>query len=560
VKLMVFGTTHKVKSHRLGRRRKKGGSRMVVAPWIVITLVCVLVASGLTWGFVALMRSGCSGEIWRVNIAVAPSLFGTLEDAAQEWEATQPEASTGQCVGAEIREVSARDAQAGMSTNWEEKTLGPRPIAWVPDSQAWASYLASSEATAGIVASADPLVLGQASSVLAVPDSKAAELGWTGGEPPTWADVVAAAQNGDITIAAANPRRSTEGLVAMLNAAGDGAGGLSAEAMAAWKTATGTGALAADADELLAAYAEAPDPTRVMTALDYQVEDFNAENDPADPLVAITPVKTSVSAVATYLVLGGGWVSESDAAIAEQFGSFLRGKVESGAFEDPELGPVDDPAAALAQTTTEAVGEAVNAWRVGREELHVLFLVDRSSSTESETVSYNGDDLTAGDAAVQTAIATVQAMESNSRAGLWEYGVGAGEDAPYREVADLAELSDDHRETLETDLYDVSDDSYDGGSPLYDTLVAARDYMNGHATDGALSVIVVLTNSSRDEVSEGSAADTAAALTEQGGSTVVYTVGFGETDPENLTTLAAATGGSYVQAPSEGDVLDAIGG
>jgi Ca-activated chloride channel homolog len=560
VKLMVFGTTHKVKSHRLGRRRKKGGSRMIVAPWIVITLVCVLVASGLTWGFVALMRSGCNGPVYRVTVAVAPSLFGTLEDAAQAWEATQPEASTGQCIGAQIREVTARDAQAGMSTNWDEKTLGKLPIAWVPDSQAWASYLAYSEATAGIVASADPLVLGQASSVLAVPESKATELGWVGGEPPTWAQVVTAAQEGDITLAAANPRRSTEGFVAMLNAAGDGAGGLSTEAMAAWKTATGTGALAADADELLNAYADSGDATRVMTALDYQVEDFNNEHAPADPLVAVTPAGTSVSAVATYLVLGGGWVSESDARIAEAFGSYLRGQVESGAFEDPELQPVDDPAAALAQTSTEAVGEAVKAWQVGREELHVLFLVDRSSSTGTETVSYNGEDLTAGDAAVQTAIATVDSMESNYRAGLWEYGVGAGEDAPYREVTDLAELSDGNRETLETDLYDVSGDSYDGGSPLYDTLVAARDYMNGQATDGALSVIVVLTNSSRDDVSEGSADDTAAALTEQGGSTVVYTVGFGDTDPDHLTTLAAATGGSYIPAPSEGGVLDAIGG
>jgi Ca-activated chloride channel homolog len=560
VKLMVFGTTHKVKSHRLGRRRKKGGSRMVVAPWIIITLVCVLVASGLTWGFVTLLRSGCSGPIWRVTVAVAPSLVGTVEDAAQAWEATQPEASTGQCIGAEIREVSARDAQQGMSTNWNEKTLGARPIAWVPDSQAWASYLAYSEATAGIVASADPLVLGQASSVLAVPESKATALGWVGGEPPTWAAVLAAAQEGDITLAAANPRQSTEGFVAMLNAAGDGAGGLSADAMAAWKAATGSGALATDAEELLDAYTESGDATRVMTALDYQVQDYNDENAPADPLVAVTPADTTVSAVATYMVLGGGWVSDSDAAIAEEFGTFLRGQVESGAFEDPEVQPVDDPAAALAETSTEAVGEAVKAWQVGREVLQVLFLVDRSASTGAETVTYNGDDLTAGDAAVQTAIATVQAMDPTYRVGLWEYGVGAGDDAPYREVTGLTELSDANRESLETDLYDVSGDSFEGGSPLYDTLVAASSYMNGQAADGALNVIVVLTNSSRDEVSEGSAEDTAAAITAQGGSTVVYTVGFGDTDPEHLTTLATATGGSFVQAPSEGGVLDAIDG
>jgi hypothetical protein len=555
VKLMVFGTTHKVRSHRLGRRRKKGGNRMVVAPWIVITLVCVVVASGLTWGFVALLRSGCSGQVYRVSVAAAPSLAGSLQDAAQEWEATGPEASTGQCIGAEIREVPAGEASRAISGDWDVVTLGKRPIAWVPDSQAWASWLASNETTAGYVTS-DPLVLGQAASVLAVPASKAAELGWDTAAP-TWAQVLTAAQEGTITLAAANPRTSTEGLVAMLNATGDGSGTFSAATMDAWKAAIGATALADSADEQLAAYIDAPDPSRVVTALDYQVEDFNLDNAPPDPLVAVTPSDSSVSAVATYLVLGGGWVSDSDAAIAEAFGDYLKGEVDSGGFEDAELAPVDDPEAALAQTTPEVVGETVRTWQVGREDLHVLFLVDRSSTTDQETVAYDGEDLTAGDAAVQTAIATIRAMESTYRVGVWEYGVGAGEDEPYREVSGLTELSGDGRGNLETDLYDVSENHYDGGSPLYDTLVAASEYMNGQAADGALPVIVVLTNASQDEVSEGNAEATAAQLE---GSTVVYTVGFGQTDPVNLTILAEATGGAYVDAPDEGDVLAAIGG
>ncbi|MDN3243531.1 vWA domain-containing protein [Glycomyces tritici] len=552
---MVFGTTHKVRSHRLGRRRKKGGNRMVVAPWIVITLVCVVIASGLTWGFVALLRSGCDGPIYRVSVAAAPSLAGSLQDAAQAWEATSPEASTGQCIGAEIREVPAAEASRAISGDWDVKTLGKRPIAWVPDSQAWASWLASNETTAGYVTS-DPLVLGQAASVLAVPASKAAELGWETA-PPTWSEVLTAAQDGTITLAAANPRTSTEGLVAMLNATGDGSGTFSAETMDTWKAAIGATALADGAGEHLAAYIDAPDPSRVVTALDYQVEDFNLDNAPADPLVAVTPSDSRVSAVATYLVLGGGWVSDSDAAIAEAFGDYLKGEVGSGGFEDSELAPVDDPEAALAQTTPEVVGEAVRTWQVGREDLHVLFLVDRSSTTDEETVAYDGKDLTAGDAAAQTAIATVQAMESTYRVGVWEYGVGAGEDEPYREVSGLTELSADGRGNLETDLYDVSENHYDGGSPLYDTLVAASEYMNGQAADGALPVIVVLTNASKDEVSEGSAEATAEQLA---GPAVVYTVGFGQIDPVNLTTLAEATGGAYIDAPDEGDLLASIGG
>ncbi|MEV3936178.1 VWA domain-containing protein [Glycomyces sp. NPDC049804] len=556
---MVFGTTHKVRSHRLGRRRKKGGNRMVVAPWIVITLVCVLVAAGLTWGFVALMRAGCSGEVYRVTIAAAPSVAGTLEDAVQAWEATQPEASTGQCIGASVREVAPDAASRGMSGVWDEKSLGPRPIAWAPDSQAWSAWLASNETTAGIVA-AEPIVLGQATSVLAVPESKAAELGWVGGEPPAWADVLDAVEGGSISLAAANPRTSTEGFVAMLNASGDGSGGFSEEAMAAWKGATGSGALVDGAREPLAAYAEAPDPTRVVTALDYQVEEFNAENAPADPLVPITPAGSSVSAVAIYQVLSvveGGWVSESDASIAEAFGAYLEDAVASGEFDDADLQAVDDPAAALAATSPEAVGQAVRTWQVGREDLHVLFLVDRSASSENETVTYGGEDLNAGDAAVQTAIATVEEMASTYRVGVWEYGVGAGDGEPYRQVTGLTELSDEGRETVETDLYDVSGNSYDGGAPLYDTLLAASAFMNGEAADGAVSVIVVLTNSSKDDVSAGTAEETAGQLE---GPTVVYTVGFGDTDPQQLTTLATATGGAFIQAPDDGGVLAAIGG
>lgn len=556
---MVFGTTHKVRSHRLGRRRKKGGNRMVVAPWIVITLVCVLVAAGLTWGFVALMRAGCSGTVYRVTVAAAPSMVSALEDAAQEWEATQPEASNGQCIGAEIREVRADEASRAMSGNWEVKDLGPRPIAWVPDSQAWASWLASDETTAEYV-SADPLVLGQASSVLAVPESKAAELGWDGEQPPAWADVLTAAQDGKVNLAAANPRTSTEGLVAMLNATGDGAGGFSADAMAAWNAAIDGGTVLDDADLQLEAYTASADPTQVITALDYQIEEFNAETAPADPLLPITPGGPSVSAVATYLVLGGGWVSKSDAAIAEAFGTHLKTAVDAGAFEGPELQSVDDPQIALAPTTPETVGATVKSWQVGRENLHVLFLVDRSSDSDSETVEYGGEPLTAGDAAVRAAVDTVKGMESTYRAGLWEYGVGADGDEPYREVTKMAELSDDGRDGLIQALLDVSENSYEGGAPLYDTLLAAYAYMNGQSADGALNVIVVLTNSSQDDVSEGTAAETAAAITGLGGSTAVYTVGFGEIDPENLTTLATATGGAYIEAPADDGVLDAIGG
>ncbi|MEU6249031.1 hypothetical protein [Glycomyces sp. NPDC047010] len=555
---MVFGIEHKVKSHRTGRRRKKGGQKMPVAPWIVITLVSVLVASGLTWGFVALLRSGCSGEVYRVTVAAAPSVFGSLGDAAQEWEREQPELN-GECVGVEVTEVSAADASRGITGSWNAMSFGKRPIAWAPDAQVWASWMTSSEATAGYVSS-EPVALGEAGSVLAVAESTATDLGWIGGEPPTWADVVSAATAGDISLAAANPRSSTEGLVALLNASSDGAGGFSQAASDAYAAAIEAGSSAADGEGLKNAYIEAADASQVMTMLDYQVEDFNSTSDSEDPLVPVTPSGSTVSAVASYMVLGGAaWVSATDAQIAEDFGEYVSGQVSSGAFTDPELKPIDDAGAALGQATPEAVGAAVRAWQSGAQDLNVMFLLDWSSAVMEENVEYEGDTVEAGIAAVRVAIDMIDEMEPTWRAGLWEYGVGAGEDVNWRSVSEGAEMSGDAKSGLTQTLYDLSEEAvFEGGAPLYDSLVAAYTDMNANLVDGAANVIVVLTNSGEDTASLPTVGETADALAAMAGSATVYTVGFGAANAENLTQLAEATGGEYIAAPSEGGVLGAI--
>lgn len=556
---MVFGIEHKVKSHRTGRRRKKAGQQRLVAPWIVITLVSVLVASGLTWGFVALLRSGCSGDVYRVTVAAAPSVAGSLSDAALAWEREQPDLD-GECVGVRVQEVSSADASRGIAVTWDEMQFGPRPIAWAPDAQAWASWLTSGEATAGYVSS-DPVVLGEAGSVLAVAESTATSLGWLGGEPPSWQAVVEAAQAGTINLAAANPRSSTEGLVALLNASSDGAGGFSQEALEAYAAAIEAGSSAEDGDALQDAYVSAADPLQVMTLLDYQVEEFNAESDAVDPLVPVTPSGSSVSAVASYLVLGGaGWVSASDARIAEMFGEYVSSSVAAGAFEGSELSSVDDAAAALGQTTPETVGAAVRAWQSGAQDLNVLFLLDWSSATEEETVEYEGETVEAGIAAVRMAIGMVGEMEPTWRAGLWEYGVDAGgEGVPWRAVTEGAEMSEEGKTALTDALYDLSETArYEGGSPLYDSLVAAYGDLSEHLVPDAKNVVVVLTNSGEDAESVPTVEETADALEAMGSAAEVYTVGFGSANVENLTRLAAAGGGEYVPAPSEGGILGMI--
>ncbi|WP_026925159.1 vWA domain-containing protein [Glycomyces arizonensis] len=564
---MVFGHTRAVKSHRTGRRRKKGGSKLPVAPWILFTLVSVLVASALTAGFVTLLRAGCGGDgTYRVPVAVAPNVFSTMEDLAREWETQDPEVD-GNCVGVEIHEVAAVDASRGFTGEWDTVSLGPRPIAWVPDSAVWPQWVTGTEVTADYFPS-DPVVLGQSKTVLAVPEPVAEDLGWIGGQPPSWSEVLSASESGEVTIAAANPRTSTEGLQSMLNAVGDGSGGVDAAAMGRYSDALDAGRVGESAEALFSEYLESDDPAsfaNVFTALDYQVEDFNASSGLDYQMVPITPSGAALNATYAYMVLGAGWVSGSDAAIAGMFGDFLRGGAASAALADAGLAPGPE-AEAEGAISGETVRDAVRQWQEMRRDVHLLIVVDRSEVGGSETVEYEGETVSAALAEIRLALALVDELGSTSRAGLWEFGVGAGEDqAPWRAVTESAEMSSEQREALTNGLYGMDERGlYGGGSPLFDTVAAAYDYMGEHAVEGASNVVVVLTNDGTDSVSAPTIEQTQEALAEaaagQAVPVSVYTVGFGSASVENLAAIAEATQGAYVEAPASGGVLEQLRG
>ncbi|HEU5126591.1 MAG TPA: hypothetical protein VFU12_01275 [Glycomyces sp.] len=564
---MVFGHTRAVKSHRTGRRRRKGGSKLPVAPWILITLVSVLVASVLTAGFVTLLRAGCGGGMYRVPVAVAPQLFSAVKDLAREWESQGPEMD-GNCVGVEVYEVAAAEASRGLSGEWDTVSLGPRPIAWVPDSEVWPQWVTGTEVTADYFSS-EPVVLGRSSTVLAVPEPTAEELGWLGGQPPSWDAVLSAAESGAVRVAAANPRASTEGLQSMLNAVSDGAGGVDAEAMARYSAVLDTGRVGESAAALFGEYAASEDPgafADVFTALDYQVEDFNEDSGLEHRMVPITPAGADLHAVSSYLVLGAGWVSDSDAAIAGMFGDFLGSGAAAGAVAEAGLAAADAGAAASV-VTGETVRDAVRQWQGMRRDLHLLIVVDRSVGGESETVEYGGETVSAAIAEIRAAIALAGELGSTSQAGVWEFGVGADPDAGvhWRSVTELGEMSGDHAEGLVQDLYGLSERAlYEGGSPLFDTVTAAYEYMGDHAVAGADNVVVVLTNDGTDSVSAPTVEQTQAALAEAAAVQAVpvslYTVGFGSADAGNLSALAEATQGAYVAAPEAGGLLELLRG
>ncbi|WP_460497446.1 vWA domain-containing protein [Glycomyces tarimensis] len=552
-----------MKSHRTGRRRKKGGSKLPVAPWIFITLVCVLVASALTAGFVTLLRAGCGGDVYKVQVAAAGNIAGSLEDLAREWEAQEPEVD-GRCVGVNIQDVPAVEASRGLTGEWDTVSHGRRPIAWVPDSDVWPEWVTGTEVTADYFSS-DPVLLGESKTVLAVPEPRAQELGWLGGQPPSWSAILDAALAEDVRLAAVNPRTSTEGLHSMLNAVSDGAGGVSSEAMTRYSEALNLGQVADSADELFSAYLEAEDPAAfadVFTALDYQVEEFNEESELDHQMVPITPSGSELNAVYPYVVLdGAGWVSPSDARIASMFGGFLQTAASLSAFEDAGISPVEAGAEVERVITGETVRDAMRRWYELRQDWNVLIVVDRSSFAAGELVEYGGETVEASVAAIRLAVAFVGELGSGSRAGLAEFGVGAGDEGPLRVVSEPAEMSSDNKESLTGALYSISEHApYEGGSPLFDTVTAAYAYMSEHAIEGADNAIVVLTNGGSDSESLPTIEETEQALSDAAvqSSVSVYTVGFGNANTDYLQRIATAANGSYLDAPSSGGLMGAL--
>ncbi|WP_198586817.1 vWA domain-containing protein [Glycomyces xiaoerkulensis] len=528
----------------------------------MITLVCVLVASGLTTGFVLLLRAGCGGDTHRVSVAAAENIAGTLEDLALEWERGNPELD-GQCVGVEVNPVGAVEASQNLTGDWSTVSVGPLPIAWVPDSDVWPEWVSGTEVTADYFSS-EPVVLGESKSVLAVPEPTAAELGWLGGQPPSWSEVLEAAEAGSVTLAGADPRASTEGLQAMLNAVSDGAGGVDGEAMRRYGAAVDAGRWGDSARQLFSEALDSDDPlgfADVYTALDYQVEAVNASSDLDFQFVPVTPGGAELDAVYPYLVLdGAGWVSASDASIARMFGEYLQSSEALSQFEGAGISPVEPGVSSAGAITGETVREAVWQWRSMRRDLHVLMVVDRSASVGSESVEYGGESVSAGDAAIRAAVSLLYEFEDSARVGLWEFGVGAGSEDHWREVVEPAELSGDERVGLEDQLWALSQNSlYPGGSPLFDTVMDAHEFMSERAGDGGGEyAVVVLTNGGVDTVSAPTIEETAETLAERPGSVRVHTVGFGSADAGNLSAIAEATGGSYIEAAVSEDLVEVL--
>jgi Ca-activated chloride channel family protein len=229
---------------------------------------------------------------------------------------------------------------------------------------------------------------------------------------------------------------------------------------------------------------------------------------PKEKLVAVYPSEGSMWSDNPVTVLNSSWVDGEKKAAGEAFAAFLQTKPAQEVLPDFGFRPLDasvplgdkftpangidpaQPAVTLPQPDASVVSAAIDQWEQIRKPSAVLELVDISGSMEDGI----GDGRSKLDGAIQGVQSTVGHFRSTDEIGVWAFTTGISSDlgesiVPVREFSALGA----DKENLQNSVEDLKNASK-GGTPLYDAISSAYDYMQDHAEPGRINAIVVLTD------------------------------------------------------------------
>jgi len=555
----------------------------------------------------------CTGtDVTRLTISSSPEKAGVLAQVANDYSGRTV---AGRCVDVVVEAKSSGTAMQALAKGWNEAVDGPRPDVWTPAASGWVNLLRqrlSGTDHPSIIGDGEMPSVANAPLVIAMPKPMAEALGWPG-KSIGWGDLAALATDpqgwakyghpewGRFKLGKTNPNISTSGLNATVGAY-FAATGTSSDLTAADIDKPEVRTFVRGVEQSIVHYGDntltfltnllaADDRGAAMSYISaVAVEESsvvgynqgNPTNDPASsgqhgrprvPIVAIYPGDGTLNSDHPYTVLT--WADDLRKQVASDFLNYLRGADAQRKFLDLGFRGFDNKTGPLATTDNGVQADAkinlirppsppvldklLGSWSELRKKANVLLVVDVSGSM-SQPVGGTGKSRM--DLAKQAAISSLPQFNDSDQVGLWSFSTYLNGEKDYQELVPIGPMSAqinaaNRRDELTARLGGLVPG---GGTGLYDTSLAAYQYLKQHLAADAINAVVVLTDG-RNEDSGGIDLDNlvAALQAESGSETVrLFTIAYGsDADHDVLRRIAQATQAAAYDS-SKPDTIDQV--
>lgn len=603
--------------HRPAGRRSTGRSIFLVALIMVVALV------GAFGAYLFVNRSSdasaCGSNTVSLQVVADPDQAGLLRDAARDYATTKPVVGD-RCVNINVRSLDSPEATAALATGWTDQAAGPRPDVWVPAASTWASELQlqlQQTRDADIVPAERPSVA-TSPLVIAMPKPMAQALGWPR-RPLGWSDLSTALRNpagwaafghpdwGPFKLGKTDPKLSEAGLGALLSAGMVVAGGDHPPTPAELKQkAPELGSMILEVsrspgDEtdttstMLANLQRADESGKALTYVsavplsEKSVWDYNQGNPidspsvgterpkPRVPLAAIYPKEGTLQADYPWLVLRAPWVDDAKREAASDFLLYLKSPAIQGRFQaagfrsargqpgaeiSPDAGLIpDQPKRVLPAPQPLLLAATLKGWDQTRRIANLLAVYDVSGSMREVVPGTGG--LRKIDLAKQAAAASLRLFTTESDVGVWEFSTGLDGTRDYRQAVPIGPVGGKepgggtHLQRLQQQLDHMA--ATNGDTGLYDTALAAYQYVKRNYAPDRLNLVVLMTDGRNDDPGGGISLEQLLQQlrAEQKDDQKVRILSFAygkDADVAALGQISKATGGQVFTAPNPADI------
>ena len=488
--------------HRRPREHRRG--RLLLVAFVCLALVAggaaVAVPRLLDDDTAQVHAASCDPAT--VELTVDPRLSALVKQATAD---LSPWLEKDDCLSVDVSSRDSATTAAEISRRPGQGLSSALPDLWIPDASLWLRVV---ESTPVGQRRLDDEATSVASTpvVLAVARSGAEASGWPDHQP-SWRSLfhdrstpqlattdVDTDAAGLLTLNALNPSRSPARLAALssrltqpllgdrtpaeLVAAGDADAIPTSE-----QDVLATNQEVPDSDQVVAAY----DPALRKRALDFPLVALNPQDTERAALVdrAAHVLRDALLDSATQQLFTTAGLRDDRGRLADSFG--------------PLQGVVSEPMLARRTPPADRITSLRSAWAASGRRSRLLIVVDRSGSM-AETLP--GSSRTRADLAQASLTSVIDATAPDSDLGLWSFttGLPTGDWRTLVPTGPLdATVDGEQRRARLLAAVDTLDPTIGGGTPLYDTILAAYRSASRNYAYGRLNAVIVVTDGRNDD-------------------------------------------------------------